>query len=160
MSGNVKILLAEKADASKIAGLSYEVGRLHDMAMPDYFKPTTGEEHLRIINEMFADEEIRIFKAVSEDEICGFLCLLVPSKPRNGFVNTRTGVILNMGVAEAYRRRGIGAALIAKAETYLKEQGICAMELDVFMFNTNAQKLYEKIGFKTIEKHMFKSFAD
>lgn len=67
---------------------------------------------------------------------------------------------MNMGVAEAYRSRGIGAALIAKAETYLKEQRICAVALDVFMFNTNAQKLCEKPGFKTIEKHMFKSFAD
>lgn len=89
----MRILLAEKADASKIAGLSYEVGRLHDMAMPDYFKPTTREEHLRIINEMFTDEEIYIFKAVSEDEFCGFLCLLVPSKPRNGFVNARQALL-------------------------------------------------------------------
>lgn len=160
MAGDVRVLLVEETDVLEIAKLSFEVGKMHDEAMPDYFKPTTQEEHLRIISQMFTDEKVRIFKAVCEGGICGFLCLFISSRPRNGFVNTRTGIILNMGVAEAYRRRGIGAALIAEAEIYLKEQGIFAVELDVFMFNTNAQKLYEKLGFKTIEQHRFKRLAD
>ncbi len=153
---DVRILLAEKADASKIARLSYEVGRVHDMAMPDYFKPTTREEHLRIINEMFTDVEIRIFKAVSEDEIYGFLCLYVPERERKGFVHSKTGVILNMGVNEACRGQGIGTALIKMAEDYLQQNGIGALELGVYMFNENAYKLYKKLGFVTIERQMFK----
>lgn len=151
-----EILLAEENDAADIARLSYEVGRMHDEAMPAYFMPSTEGEHLRIISAMLKDDTTVIFKAVCDEKICGFLCLYVPKKERKGFVCSKTGVLLNMGVDSGYRRQGIGASLIGKAEEYLKEQGIGALELGVYMFNENAFKLYEKLGFITIERQMFK----
>lgn len=153
---NMQILLATKNDVKDIARLSFEVGKMHDEAMPEYFRPTTKLEHFRIISEMLDDVNICIFKAVSEGEVCGFLCLFMPDKPRNGFIHARTGVILNFGVDESYRRRGIGTQLILYAEEYLLSKGIDAMELDVFMFNEKARKLYEKMGYKVTEQHMFK----
>lgn len=152
----MEILSATFSDAEDIARLSFAVGKMHDEAMSEYFKPTSEKEHLRIISEMLKNETVVIFKAVCEGEICGFLCLLVPSAPRNGFVHAITGVILNMGVDEAYRRRGIGTQLILYAEKYLLNKGIDAMELDVFMFNEKARKFYEKMGYKVTEQHMFK----
>ncbi|MCM1322623.1 MAG: GNAT family N-acetyltransferase [Acetobacter sp.] len=153
----IKILLANEGDAVALAELSYSVGKMHDEAMPEYFKPTARGEHFRIICEMLNDLEIRIFKAVCEGKICGFLCLLTPAKPRNGFIHVRTGVILNFGVDEAYRKLGIGTQLIQYAERFLLSKGIDAMELDVFIFNENARKLYEKMRYKVTEQHMFKS---
>lgn len=152
-----KVLLAEKNDAADIARLSYEVGRMHDTAMPAYFMPSTEEEHLRIIAEMLKSDTTIIFKAVCDERICGFLCLYVPKKERKGFVYSKTGVLLNMGVDSAYRGQGIGTALIKKAEEYLKEQGISALELGVYVFNESACQFYEKLGFMTIERQMFKT---
>lgn len=152
----MEILLAEENDAADIARLSYEVGRMHDEAMPAYFMPSTEEEHLRIISAMLKDDTTVIFKAICDEKICGFLCLYVPKKARKGFVYSKTGVLLNMGVDTAYRRQGIGTALIKKAEEYLKEQGIYALELGVYLFNENAYKLYEKLEFITLERQMFK----
>ena len=113
---DVKVLIAKVADVADIAKLSYEVGRLHDEAMPTYFMPSTLDEHLRIISEMLNSKTEAVFKAVLEGEICGFLCLYVPQKERKGFVYAKTGVILNMGVDEAYRGKGVGTALICEAE--------------------------------------------
>lgn len=48
----VKILQATANDAGDVAWLSFEVGRMHDKALPAYFMPSTGEVHLRIISEM------------------------------------------------------------------------------------------------------------
>ena len=151
-----KILLAEENDATDIAQLSYDVGRMHDEAMPMYFLPSTQGEHLRIISEMLRDDNIIIFKALYENKICGFLCLYVPKKERKGFVYSRMGVLLNMGVDSTCRGKGIGTELIVNAEEYLKEHGIGALELGVYMFNENAFKFYEKLGFITIERQMFK----
>ena len=153
---DVKVLIAKVADVADIAKLSYEVGRLHDEAMPTYFMPSTLDEHLRIISEMLNSKTEAVFKAVLEGEICGFLCLYVPQKERKGFVYAKTGVILNMGVDEAYRGKGVGTALICEAEKYLLQKGILALELGVYVFNENARKLYEKLGFTTIEWQMFK----
>ncbi len=151
-----KVLLAEKEDAEFVARLSFEAGRLHDEAMPMYFKPSTEEEHLRIITEMLSSKTTVIFKAVSEGQICGFLCLYIPERERKGFVYPKIGIILNMGVDEPCRKQGIGTALIGTAEKYLKQQGISAIELGVYMFNEKAYRLYEKLGFETIERQMFK----
>lgn len=150
------ILIAENDDAMEIARLSYEVGRLHDEAVPEYFMPSTLEEHLRIISEMLNSKTEIVFKAVFEGRICGFLCLYAPEKERKGFVYSKTGVILNMGVDGMYRGKGIGTALIGEAERYLLQKGILALELGVYAFNENAYKLYEKLGFVTIERQMFK----
>lgn len=152
----VKILVADVADVPEIAQLSFDVGRLHDEAMPTYFMPSTLEEHLRIISEMMKSQTEVTFKAVCDEKICGFLCLYVPERERKGFVHTRTGIILNMGVDEVYRGKGIGTTLIKEAETYLVKRGISALELGVYMFNENAYMLYEKLGFTTIERQMFK----
>lgn len=152
----IEILPADEQDVTDIAKLSYEVGRLHDEAMPTYFVPSTMEEHLRIISEMLKSKTEVIFKVIFEGRVCGFLCLYVPQKERKGFVNPKTGVILNMGVDEAYRGKGIGTALIGEAEKYLLQKGILALELGVYVFNESACKLYEKLGFTTIEREMFK----
>lgn len=152
----VEILLAEEQDVADIAELSYEVGRLHDEAMPTYFMPSTMEEHLKIISEMLHSKTEVVFKAIFQEMVCGFLCLYVPQKERKGFVHNKTGIILNMGVDEAYRGKGIGTALIGEAEKYLRQKGISALELGVYMFNESAYELYEKLGFTTIERQMFK----
>ncbi len=155
----IEVLAANEQDVAEIAKLSYEVGRLHDEAMPAYFMSSTEGEHLRIVSEMLKSSTTVIFKAVCEDRICGFLCLYVPERERKGFVHSKTGVILNMGVDEVYRGQGIGTALIKEAENYLKEKGIEALELGVYMFNEKAYKLYEKLGFVTIEQQMFKRLS-
>lgn len=152
----VKILQATANDVEDVARLSFEVGRLHDEAMPAYFMPSTEEEHLRIISKMNKDDTTIIFKAVCEEKICGFLCLYVPKRERKGFVYPRTGVLLNMGVDSGCRGQGIGTDLIKEAESYLEKQGIGALELGVYMFNENAYRFYEKLGFTTIERQMFK----
>ena len=50
MNKNTEVLIAAAKDAEDIARLSYQVGKMHDEALPDYFKPTTEEEHLSLIH--------------------------------------------------------------------------------------------------------------
>lgn len=58
MNKNTEVLIAAAKDAEDIARLSYQVGKMHDEALPDYFKPTTEEEHLVIVRKMMADDNM------------------------------------------------------------------------------------------------------
>lgn len=156
MSKNIDILVANEEDAEDIARLSYQVGKMHDDALPDYFKPTPEEEHLRIIQNMLKDENAVIFKAVEGGKICGFMCLLIQEKSRNGYVHTKVAYIYNFGIDEVMRSHGIGGRMLQTAECFLQTKGVEAVELSVFMFNQRALAFYEKNGYRALEVNLQK----
>lgn len=55
---------------------------------------------------------------------------------------------LGLMVDAAYRRRGIGAALLVAAERWARAAGVTKLELHVFPHNTPAIALYEKHGYE------------
>ena len=116
MNKNTEVLIAAAKDAEDIARLSYQVGKMHDEALPDYFKPTTEEEHLVIVRKMMADDNMFLLKAVYDGKICGFICLFIQETPRNGYVHSKIGYIYNFGVDEMCRGQGVGSLLLKKAE--------------------------------------------
>ncbi|QBP42770.1 GNAT family N-acetyltransferase [Paenisporosarcina antarctica] len=56
---------------------------------------------------------------------------------------------ITIGESEG-RGKGIGYAAIQYLEDQIKKQGLKRVELGVFEFNKQAQKLYEKLGYKKI----------
>ncbi len=60
------------------------------------------------------------------------------------------GEITNVAVAEAYRCRGVGFALVDAVKERARQQGVCRIFLEVRASNRAAQSLYEKKDFKTV----------
>jgi RimJ/RimL family protein N-acetyltransferase len=56
---------------------------------------------------------------------------------------------INIGRASA-RGKGIGTKAMLFLEKQAREQGLKRMELGVFEFNSNAIKLYKKLGYQEI----------
>ncbi|MBR2273510.1 MAG: GNAT family N-acetyltransferase [Alphaproteobacteria bacterium] len=154
----VKIEIAKTEDAESIAKVAYQVAQLHDEALPEYFRPVPKEEQLRSIQNMLKDEKIVVFKAIYDGKICGFLFLEIAENMNAEY--SKFGFILNLGVDEAFRKLGIGQALMKRAEEYLKQRKIEALCLEVFDFNNNAVVFFEKIGFKATNLYMRKILAD
>jgi ribosomal protein S18 acetylase RimI-like enzyme len=63
-------------------------------------------------------------------------------------------------VREAFRRRGIGEALMEHAHAWAVDQGIHEVELGVAEFNAAAIALYEKLGYTTVSRRMARALAD
>lgn len=61
--------------------------------------------------------------------------------------------IQNISVSAAARGEGIGSKLLNALENVAKQQNINALWLDVAIDNTNAKRLYERMGFETVSKH-------
>ena len=54
----------------------------------------------------------------------------------------------DLSVTEEYRNRGIGSALIRETERYIQEIGLKPILFHVEKSNTNAFRLYERLGYK------------
>lgn len=79
-----------------------------------------------------------------------------PAGPAIGFVLLR-GVkpeteILSVAVARAYRRGGVGRALLERAFSLLAAEGFRIVFLEVEEGNTVALRLYERLGFREIAR--------
>ena len=74
----------------------------------------------------------------------GFACLRVTPA-----VGTRVphALLTELYVREAYRRRGIAAALVQRAEALALEQGATDLYLFTGRQNVGAQAFYERLGF-------------
>lgn len=68
-------------------------------------------------------------------------------KPYSMLEEERTYYICGMAVDGAYRRMGIGTALMADAETACRRLHLRALSLIVFEQNIEAKRLYERCGY-------------
>jgi GNAT superfamily N-acetyltransferase len=65
-----------------------------------------------------------------------------------------SGEIVYMGVADGFRGRGVGRALLARAVGQARLQGFQTLSLAVDEANKPAEKLYKQAGFKPISRRM------
>jgi ribosomal protein S18 acetylase RimI-like enzyme len=65
------------------------------------------------------------------------------------------GWLYSVAVAESARGEGIGAALVAAAEAYLRAQGAPAIRLMVRASNAGVARFYESIGYEQNEMLLF-----
>jgi len=63
----------------------------------------------------------------------------------------RRAVIMRVAVHPRAQGRGIASQLLAHALQLLREKKIATVELDVEIPKTEAKRLYEKFGFKTLK---------
>jgi ribosomal protein S18 acetylase RimI-like enzyme len=88
--------------------------------------------------------DVAQFVALGSGEVIGW-CDVRPFK-LEGFTHCGS---LGMGVRKDYRGRGIGERLVRRTIGRAKEKGLERIELEVFVSNVAAIKLYEKVGFVT-----------
>ncbi len=65
-------------------------------------------------------------------------------------VGDTLGAVQNLGVVPAYRRRGLGKALLARAMEGFRDAGLSEVYLEVTADNTPAIRLYEQLGFSVV----------
>lgn len=149
---NYIISLATDEDAEKISVLAKQSGELHQQKEPTVFKKCSSDNNADYIKKAINDEYAEVFKACDENNrIVGYLTLYLHDCPAEFFVYPDFGYIGDLCVDQNHRHQGIAQALIARAEEYLISKNIRAVELDVFTFNTPADQLYDKIGYKNLK---------
>lgn len=68
----------------------------------------------------------------------------------------REAFIYNIEVPESMRGGGYGTAALAELEKVMKREGVTALLLHVFGYNTGARRLYERCGYEITNVNMAK----
>jgi ribosomal protein S18 acetylase RimI-like enzyme len=89
------------------------------------------------------DNNFAQYVLISNQEVIGWCDIIPMSIPEFSHIG-----VLGMGLLREYRGKGLGRELLMKAIEHAKiKNKIEKIELHVFESNTNAIKLYKKIGF-------------
>lgn len=132
-----KALPTDAHDLSKLLSL---LGSHTDFLMlEEHEVPTTEALAKRIAN----GREVYLLARSPTRTPLGYLLLATGGVSRNAGVGT-----LSLGVVSDYHKRGIGAALVAKAIQMSKEMSLYRLQLQVQTTNAPAFNLYRKFGFE------------
>lgn len=149
----VKVEVAKPEDVEDVAELAYQTGKIHEKILPNYFKQSNAENQKKYLQEAIESQYSEVFKAVCGGKIVGYLVLYVWDQPAEYFVYPEYGFIGSLGVDKKYRHQGIGTLLIKAAENWCKEHNIGAIDMDVFVFNKDAERLYASLGYEELKHY-------
>ena len=93
--------------------------------------------------KFIAQPNSKTWVAVEDGRIIGFL--VAERQPR------RVAHIITIDVLEAWRRRGVGKALMGAAEDWAGRQGLHKLYLETAEDNVTAQRFYESRGYRKVD---------
>lgn len=157
--------IVRTATLSDYAGMCAVLGavdELHRVNVPWMFRKPAAEPRSKgFFERLLNSEDSTILVAVADDELVGVATALLRNPPDFGiFAHQRWGVLDNIAVAEAWRRRGVGTALTRDAERWARRGGAKWIELGVYEFNDDARAFYQALGYSPVSTKLRKPFDD
>ena len=154
----MKIRKAETRDAERINELLFQVAKIHADGRPDIFKTATKKYSDEELVGIISNNHSPIFVATDEkDYILGYaFCIFEETKDSILLKDKKTLYIDDICVDENSRGKHIGKSLYDFVENFAKENGFDNITLNVWSFNENAYKFYEKCGMTPLKTTMEK----
>jgi diamine N-acetyltransferase len=156
----IKVVQAKKEDYIGFIEVFKEVEELHRLNASWNFKkpdPIFSEEYYeKLIN----DENCMFFLAKEENEIVGYSIAYKKEASAIPILKNRKWIhIDDLSVKSNQRKKGIGSMIMEEIEKYAKKNNINQIELNVWLFNTNAIDFYEKKGYEAFSQRMKKTIT-
>ena len=141
------IKIAEKNDFERLEPVLVEV-ELHHVALePSVFRPISNYSRDYFDELVDADYEV-IFYTEIDGKVAGVLIAAEQEyPPLPVYVGGKYTSIRELSVASEFRRRGVGKALMERAEHWAALRGHSQVQLNVWEKNRGAVKFYEELGY-------------
>lgn len=135
-------------DLHAICVLGQVVNAMHHAAWPDLFAgaadPARDASHWRASID---GERSAAFVAVAGDDLAGFVTVAWVDETSSLLLPVRLARVNTLCVDPTRQRRGIGRALMARAEQWATQAGALEVRLSVWSFNRHARDLYAALGY-------------
>ena len=140
------IRTAEKKDVEDIVRLLKQIAQLHHIGRPDIFKSNANKYTHDFVHFKIKNPEERIFVAVDNlDKVCGYIFCYFEIRKEHAVLKERKILCIDdICIDDNKRGIGIGSLLINHAKNYAESSECSAKELNVWEFNEDAMKFYEK----------------
>ncbi len=154
----MEILKATPEHAGEISRLNDAAQKMHAEHHPDVFKyPTDASEVEGFFRYQIAADDNSIFIARAAGHTVGYVWCTVKRKRENPFKHGRETIYIHqISVDPEYRRKGVGRKLMEAVESLAKEEGICNLALDSWVFNGEAHAFFERLGFFRYNVNMWR----
>ena len=156
MSSLLQVRTAAAGDIPAIIGLFGEIDDFHTAAVPWAFRGSSSNPRSPAqVAAMIDGQDTTILVAVARERVVGHVGIeLVTTRDEMPLVVRTYGLVRDLVVASDARKRGVGSALMHAVEDWVAARGADAVELTVWSFNEDAQRLYEQLGYATQLKRM------
>ncbi len=146
---------AEERDLPRVNELRCQVNELHSAGRPDIFRAGFCRELQERAYTLRCGEDSDVIVAERDGVVCGMALVEYLHREESPYCCAREIYhIIEFGVDEAFRRRGVGRELMDFLEAEARKKGFSGIELDMWTFNEEARKFYEAVGFKTFRLFM------
>jgi ribosomal protein S18 acetylase RimI-like enzyme len=160
----VSVLIREITadDVDELARLLVEVNDLHAEALPHIYQPVTVDDRTTdFLRSLLADQGNVLFVAEDAGQLVGYVAFRLVDAPSTPLHVPRRWVAIDTVVVRAaFRRQGIGEALVGRVHEWALEHGIDQVELVVAAFNAAAITFYETLGYTTVWHRMGRSLGN
>jgi GNAT superfamily N-acetyltransferase len=154
---SIHVRRASTTDAEAISRLNADVLAVHATALPGWFKPPSPSSFpLKAAVELIVDPDSLVFLAELESEPAGYAYAEVIRRPEEPWREAHEMVYLHhISVGPAFRRKGVGEALIGAWRAAAEELGITLLALDVWSFNEDARRFFGRHGFTAYNERLW-----
>ncbi len=146
----MRIRKADYGDIESIIKLLNQIAEIHYVGRPDLFKTKTSKFTIEELQEILIDEVYLVF--VAEDDelgVIGYVFAIGKQYLNNNIMtDIKTLHIDDICVDESQRGKHIGEKLYNHVLDYAKKEDYYNVTLNVWSFNDDAFRFYEKRGLK------------
>ena len=145
------IRLAEALDAERIGELWAEMVAYHAALDPQTFRPAEcgAERYARSILDRLADPDARVLVAQMDGAVVGYVNGVIADITTELFMPLRCGLLADIYLQAAYRRRGLGRQLVERLTLWFRSRDVSHFEWQVSAENREALAFWKAIGGET-----------
>ncbi|GBD28932.1 Acetyltransferase YpeA [bacterium HR32] len=145
---DVRIRPAEVRDLAGVVELWGELARLHERLDGAFaLSRTWRRAYEEYLSHLLGREDVLVVVAESQGELVGLAVGRITLLPAF-FRRRRRGYIQDVYTREGYRGQGLGRALVARLEAWMRERGVRRVELTVAVGNAQAEAFWERSGYR------------
>jgi GNAT superfamily N-acetyltransferase len=161
---DVTVRRAEKTDMASLCLIYHEFHEFHVRGVPHRLKSQGDYDDCDFsgltasLADIMRSPDAALFVAEQSGELIGLAEVYCMQDDRDNrlIVAHRYGCVQSLMVRESSRRQGVGKLLMEAAEQWAKEKGVTEIRLDVWEFGEGPLGFYEKLGYRTIKRSLYK----